>query len=148
MTQQTKPPAGAETSAGANSHMGTDFDQCKRKSGKTNGLPLRRITNNQCEALRIEIAKGGLALSAVDLQSQRDQLAKVLRYRGSLGLGTVEGQALGYRCIAARILELKEQGYRIDRQSENVITDEGLMHPRMARYRLIGEPITWAASTS
>jgi hypothetical protein len=102
-------------------------------------LPLKRIGKKQCDALRREIAEAGLMLGSAAGYAQLETLPKVLRYLGSRGLGTVEGEALGYRRIATRIQDLEVEGYGFIVKRENVVTDDCLLHPSMARYFLASE---------
>lgn len=106
---------------------------------KSSDLPLRRIGKKQCDALRNEISVAGLALNSAQGSAQLETLPKVLRYFGNRGLGTVEAEALGYRRMATRIFDLEAEGYIFNVKKENVVTDDCLIHPRMARYFLTGE---------
>ncbi|WP_295950684.1 hypothetical protein [Rhodoferax sp.] len=103
-------------------------------------LPTARIGKVACDAIRAEIARAGLRLNSAAGDSQMAMLPRVLRYLGARGLGTVEAEALGYRRIATRIQDLEERGYRVHVDREHVVTDDQLLHPRMARYKLMGAP--------
>ncbi len=106
---------------------------------KSSNLPLKRIGKKQCDALRYEISIVGLALNSAQGSAQLETLPKVLRYLGDRGLGTVEAEALGYRRIATRIQDLEAEGFSFIVNRENVVTDDCLLHARMARYFLTGE---------
>ena len=103
-------------------------------------FPTRHIKKRQIDELRAEIAKVGLALHSAQGDAQLEMLPKVLRYLGPRGLGTLEGQGLGYMRIATRIQDLEAMGFTIFVDREHVVSDDGLLHPRMARYILIAEP--------
>lgn len=108
-------------------------------SGKQN-FPIVRIGKAACDAIRAEIALAGLRLDSALGDSQLAMLPRVLRYLGARGLGTVEAEALGYRRIATRIQDLEDRGYVIAVPREHVVTDDQLLHPRMARYKLMSSP--------
>lgn len=79
----------------------------------------------------------GLALGGVKTLTQRVVLLKTLQYLGARGLNTYEGTAAGYARLATRIQELEED-WEIDSIRETVLGPDGLIHPGVARYVLIG----------
>lgn len=100
----------------------------------------RRIDKPTCDRLRSEIHAAGLSLKSSSGDAQLEKLPKLLEYLGGRGLGTIEGEALGYRRIATRIKDLKQRGFQIHTAREGVISDDGLPHHGMARYHLLGYP--------
>ena len=110
---------------------------------QTNGkkaLPIVRIGKKRCDEIRAEVAAAGLSLDSAKGDAQLIMLPRVMRYFGARGLATVEAEALGYRRIATRIQDLEAAGYKFYPAKEHVITDDQLLHPRMARYVLLREP--------
>ena len=102
-------------------------------------LPIKRLTKYYLDALRREIKDAGLWLDDASGESQLATLPKVLKYLGQRGLATIEGEALGYRRIATRVQDLESQGYVICVDREHVVTDDKLLHSRMARYAMVQE---------
>lgn len=84
-----------------------------------------------------ELSLAGLALSGVNTLTQRTVLLKTLQYLGPRGINTYEGTAAGYARLATRIQELEEE-WEIESQRETVIGPDGLLHPGVARYVLVG----------
>ena len=87
--------------------------------------------------LRIELEKAGLGLLDASGKTQCQTLLRVLIYRGSKGLNTLEGAACGFLRIATRIQELEEEGYDIESNRESAISADGLLHHGIARYVLL-----------
>lgn len=85
-----------------------------------------------------ELSRVGLALSGVNTLTQRTVLLKTLQYLGTRGLNTYEGTAAGYARLATRIQELEEE-WEIASLRETVIGPDGLLHPGVARYVLLGK---------
>ena len=112
---------------------------CPVLKGKQN-FPIVRIGKKRCDAIRAEIAAAGLTLDSAQGDCQLNTLPKVMRYFGARGLATVEAEALGYRRIATRIQDLESADYQFHVAREHVITDDQLLHQRMARYHLLREP--------
>lgn len=86
-----------------------------------------------------ELRNNGLALASTTTDNQCITLGRVLKYLGDRGLNTYEGTAAGYARLATRIKELKGNGWIIESQSEDLIGPDGLFHPRVARYVLVGK---------
>jgi hypothetical protein len=87
---------------------------------------------------RDNVHVAGFGLKNASGTNQRTMLLLWLRHVGSSGINTLEGEACGYLRIATRIQELKERGWKISSQRENVIGADGLFHKRIARYILDG----------
>lgn len=97
----------------------------------------------ECSAKHIsnlvsELARNGLGLHSVATDTQCSTLGRVLRYLGDRGLNTYEGTAAGYARLATRIQDLEADGWIIESLRENLIGPDGLFHPRIARYILVG----------
>ena len=105
--------------------------------GVTQQSKLPRCTADGISNLAEELRKNGLQLGSVATDSQRTTLLKVLQYLGPRGLRTPEGTALGYMRLATRIQELEEQ-WQIASLRETIIGEDGLVHPGVARYVLLG----------
>jgi len=72
------------------------------------------------------------------LRAQRDRILIGLRMRGSLS--TLEARSeFDVMHPAARVMELREEGYQIHTVWTRGTTPEGFQH-RVARYHYIGEP--------
>ncbi|MCC2615919.1 helix-turn-helix domain-containing protein [Aestuariibacter halophilus] len=67
-------------------------------------------------------------------ETQRQQILSHLRKKQSIN--TLEFRQLGFMSPAPRIFELKQLGYTIRSVMEDVITPDGRMHRRVARYYL------------
>lgn len=89
--------------------------------------------------LRIELENAGLGLRDASGKTQRQALLRVLLYRGSKGLNTLEGAACGFLRIATRIQELEAEGYNIQSNRESAISADGLLHHGIARYTLLDD---------
>ena len=89
--------------------------------------------------LRIELEKAGLGLRDASGKTQCQTLLRVLLYRGSKGLNTLEGAACGFLRIATRIQELEAEGYSIASYRESAISTDGLLHHGIARYVLLDD---------
>lgn len=100
----------------------------------------KQLDKAHCDQLRAEIGAQKLYLRDASGGTQLATLPKVLAHLGNRGLGTAEGEALGYRRIATRITDLIDRGYKIDTVRETVVMDDGLPHYNMARYFLIAYP--------
>jgi hypothetical protein len=87
---------------------------------------------------RDNVHVAGFGLKNASGTNQRTMLLLWLQHVGSSGINTLEGEACGYLRIATRIQELKERGWKISSQRENVIGADGLFHKRIARYILDG----------
>lgn len=86
-----------------------------------------------------ELQAAGLALSSTCTDTQLTTLLRLLQYLGPRGLSTYEAVAAGYARVATRVFELDEAGWLIHSQRENIIAPDGLFHPSIARYVLIGK---------
>lgn len=120
---------------------------CSVLKGKQN-FPIVRIGKKRCDAIRAEIAAAGLTLDSAQGDCQLNTLPKVMRYFGARGLATVEAEALGYRRIATRIQDLEAAGFQFHVAREHVITDDQLLHQRMARYHLLHDPVGESANSA
>lgn len=89
-------------------------------------------------SLVAELERNDLGLGSTSAETQCATLLKVLKYLGARGLGTYEGTAAGYARLATRIQDLEADGWLIASHRENIIGPDGLFHPRVARYVLLG----------
>jgi hypothetical protein len=92
--------------------------------------------------LRLELENMGLGLSDTSAKTQCHTLLRILEYRGSLGMNTLEGMACGFIRLATRIQELEELGYPIESRRESAIGADGLLHHGIARYVLLSDTPT------
>lgn len=121
--------------------------------GASQGLPnpssnyaasIRSTSTFRCgvrhiSALRRELKAKGLNLRNTTGVTQRQTLLLILQYLGERGLNTLEGAGIGFYRLATRIQELEEaDGWLIASQRERLIGADGLLHYRVARYRLLG----------
>ncbi|MYN45925.1 hypothetical protein GTP23_12790 [Pseudoduganella sp. FT93W] len=132
--------------------MITPLNSEKEDAGTKTGYPIPRLAGGgkgkktqvfNCSSKSIrnlvsELHNNGLALASTNTDSQCITLSRVLKYLGDRGLNTYEGTAAGYARLATRIKELKCNGLVIESRSEDLIGPDGLYHPRVARYVLVG----------
>jgi hypothetical protein len=109
----------------------------KLGGGVTQQRKILHCSHKHIKSILNELSLVGLALSGVNTQTQCTVLLKTLQYLGARGLNTYEGTAVGYARLATRIQELEEE-WDIASQRETVIGPEGLIHPGVARYVLLG----------
>lgn len=109
----------------------------KLGGGVTQQRKILHCSHKHIKSVLNELSRAGLTLSGVNTLTQRQVLLKTLQYLGQRGLNTFEGTAAGYARLATRIQELEED-WDIASQRETVIGPEGLIHPGVARYVLIG----------
>lgn len=107
----------------------------------------------ECSARHIsslvdELRINGLGLGSTSAETQCATLLKVLKYLGARGLNTYEGTAAGFARLATRIQDLEADGWLIASHRENIIGPDGLFHPRVARYVLIGRRCALAPTQS
>ncbi|GAC1611134.1 MAG: hypothetical protein NVS3B3_21610 [Aquirhabdus sp.] len=88
---------------------------------------------------RLAIEEAGLGLDDPSATTQCACLLRILQYRGAEGINTLEGVACGFLRIATRIQELQADGHHIIAVPETVISADGLVHRRIARYILLKE---------
>ena len=112
-------------------------DVTKLGGGVTQRSNFLHCSHQHIKNILNELSLAGLALGGVNTLTQRVVLLKTLQYLGPRGLNTYEGTAAGYARLATRIQELEEE-WEIESQRETVIGPEGLIHPGVARYVLIG----------
>ncbi|KIF80711.1 hypothetical protein [Noviherbaspirillum autotrophicum] len=105
--------------------------------GVTQQRKILHCSYKHIKSILNELSRAGLALSGVNTLTQRAVLLKTLQYLGPRGLNTYEGTAAGYARLATRIQELEED-WIIASQRETVIGPDGLVHPGIARYVLVG----------
>ena len=103
-----------------------------------NAPSLFHCTSDHISKICRELVDNGLGLANTISETQCSTLLKVLKYLGSRGLNTYEGTAAGYARLATRIQELEADGWLIHSQRESLIGPDGLFHPGVARYRLLG----------
>ena len=109
----------------------------KLGGGVTQQRKILHCSYKHIKSILNELSRAGLALSGVNTLTQRAVLLKTLQYLGPRGLNTYEGTAAGYARLATRIQELEED-WVIASQRETVIGPDGLVHPGVARYVLVG----------
>jgi hypothetical protein len=90
---------------------------------------------------RLEIEAAGLGLGDASAATQCQTLLRILIYRGSKGINTLEGNACGFLRIATRIQELEAEGYLIVSLRESVRGADGLIHNGIARYVLLSKTV-------
>lgn len=95
-----------------------------------------KCTNDIAKVVR-DLHANGLALKSASGPTQLATLPKVLKFLGPRGFSTYEGVAAGYLRIATRIKELKAT-WEIITLRESYVGPDGLYHPGVARYVLIG----------
>jgi hypothetical protein len=86
---------------------------------------------------RLTIEAAGLGLDNPSATTQCACLLRILQHRGAAGINTLEGVACGFLRIATRIQELQADGHHIIAVPETVISADGLVHRRIARYILL-----------
>ena len=103
-------------------------------AGNVKSKKIYRCGVQHTTKFRKEIERVGLALKDSSTEVQIETLIKILLYRGSKGINTLEGMACGFLRIATRINEIKAEGYIIEKSEENVIGSDGIVHRGIARY--------------
>lgn len=106
--------------------------------GSSEQIKVVECSNAHITRLRKQLRTSGLVLSTTRTETQLETLLKILQHRGEAGINTPEGVGIGFARIATRVFDLELCGWRIDTVREDVITADGLLHPRMARYILRG----------
>lgn len=77
----------------------------------------------------------------VSAASQRQRILAALVKAGADGITTIQARAeLNTMMPAARIKELREEGYKIATMRQPVLDDYGRKHPGVGRYVLLATP--------
>lgn len=82
-----------------------------------------------------------LQLASTDTEAQERWILEELRRAGPVGRTTDELRAGGGYQASARIWKLRQLGAVIDTELYSGIAADNRYHARMARYRLISEPL-------
>lgn len=79
---------------------------------------------------------------------QENNALIALRAAGDAGMTTDQLRAIGLYQSSARLWGLRQRGYVISTELWDGVGADGLWHCRMARYRLISEPLPLDAKTA
>jgi len=94
---------------------------------ETSGAAINQVYSRNCSAIAKSTAS----------EAQRRRILDALRVGPKT---SYDLRRLGCYQSAARVLELRRQGYHIDTHPVTLIDRDGYAHPRAALYSLEGEP--------
>jgi hypothetical protein len=103
---------------------------------------------NHCPHCKTELAAALPKVTDTTQEGQENAMAENLRQAGAVGLTTDDFRAAGYYQVSARIWGLRARGFVVHTELYNGIGRDNVYHCRMARYRLVSEPLPLDAKTA